>query len=72
MSEINFFRRQILCRFGMCNTFRSASDDHGCWGECDLCGKRIGYVTRAALRRYADAEYAADEKRRRFVEGLDP
>jgi len=32
------------------------SDDTGCWGECIVCHKRFGFVSRADLRAYADKE----------------
>lgn len=50
--------RRVLCRLSLCQTFSTNSDDTGVWGECGLCGKRVGFVPREALRRYADAEYA--------------
>ncbi len=43
-----------LCAMSLCRTFRPASDENGCWGQCSYCGKRAGYVDRATLRRYAD------------------
>jgi hypothetical protein len=50
--------RKILCALHMCPC-RPASDDTGCWGECIHCGRRYGFVDRATLRRFVDAEYAA-------------
>lgn len=50
------FRRLVLCRLHLCQTFQTASDDDGSWGECVLCGKRAGYVSRKALRRYGEAQ----------------
>jgi hypothetical protein len=49
--------RKPLCWLGLCQTFRTESDDTGAWGECSLCGKRVGFVSRADLRAFADAEY---------------
>ena len=51
--------RKILCLTGMCFTFRTQSDDTGCWGECSICQKKVGFVSREALRRYADQEIDA-------------
>jgi hypothetical protein len=42
----------------MCPHFTNG-DDTGCWGECAICHKRVGYVTSEQLRRYADNELAA-------------
>ena len=39
-------------------------DDTGCWGECVVCNRRFGFVTREELRRYCDAEINAAMKRR--------
>lgn len=36
--------------------YREGFDDSGCFGECCVCGKRIGLVSRRQLRRYLDAE----------------
>jgi hypothetical protein len=55
--------RLPLCALSLCG-FRTASDDTGCWGECVTCGKRAGFVDRATLGRYADAEYAKEMRRR--------
>lgn len=52
--------RKPLCLVGLCQTFCTASDDDGVWGECSICQKRAGYVDRATLRRVADAEAARD------------
>lgn len=51
--------RRIFCMTGLCHTFRFASDEGGCWGECCVCRKRVGYVDRATLRRAADDEAEA-------------
>lgn len=51
--------RKILCLLNRCRTFVTQCDDTCCWGECSICGKRVGFVSRDDLRRYADAEYAA-------------
>lgn len=51
--------RKPLCWTGLCNTFSPQSDASGCWGECSICHKRVGFVDRVTLRRYADAEAAA-------------
>jgi hypothetical protein len=48
--------RKPLCWAGLCQTFRTESDDNGVWGECAICGQRAGYVDRPTLRRLADTE----------------
>ncbi len=48
--------RKPLCWAGMCNTFRTESDDTGQWGECAICHKRVGFVGRVTLRRIAAEE----------------
>lgn len=48
---------KLLCALGS-HPCRPVCDDTGCWGECDRCHRRFGFVDRASLRRYADAEYA--------------
>lgn len=47
--------RKPLCWAGACQTFRTESDGTGCWGECIICQKRVGFVSRAALRALCDA-----------------
>ena len=47
--------RKPLCWTGTCDTFRTESDDTGCWGQFSICGLRSGFVDRATLRRVADA-----------------
>jgi len=56
--------RKVLCFFSLCETFRTQSDDTGCWGECEICGKRVGFVDRATLRAFADAEYLREQSAR--------
>lgn len=56
MNALLTFLRWPLCRLALCQTFRPAADETGCWGECGLCGKRTGFVDRAALRSIADHE----------------
>lgn len=46
----SLIRRLTLCRLSLCETFKTASDENGVWGECQKCGKRVGYVDRASLR----------------------
>lgn len=65
MAEPSFLRRLILCPMGLCQTFRTAFDDTACWGECTICGRRSGEVSREALRRCAEAE----ERDRRLQNG---
>jgi hypothetical protein len=60
----NMFRRALLCRFSLCQTFSQGSDNTGVWGECAICGKRTGFVSRASLRAYADQEVDAEIARR--------
>jgi hypothetical protein len=45
--------RWFVCLFQMC-PFVMKEDDGACWGECTVCGKRAGYITRAELRRSLD------------------
>jgi len=52
--------RKPICIVGLCHTFRFASDEGGCWGECCICHKQVGYVDRAKLRKMADAEAEAN------------
>lgn len=35
---------------------RTEWDNEGIWGECIVCGRRFGYVTREQIRAYADAD----------------
>lgn len=63
---MGWFRR-LRCRLGLHGlSFKTQSDNAGIWGECMHCGHRVGYVSRAVLRRYADRKIAA---RRAKVEG---
>lgn len=55
---MNILRKLFLCPTGMCPCV-PMSDDTSCWGECIHCEKRFGFVDRATLRAYADAEYEA-------------
>lgn len=52
---------RIACHLGWTQTFVQGSDDTGVWGECSVCGKRAGYVTREQLRSYAGAIFASHE-----------
>lgn len=56
MSGPSLARRLILCRLGLCQTFRPTWNDTHLWGECTLCGKRAGTISREAMRRYMEAE----------------
>lgn len=60
----SFMRRVILCKLSLCETFKTASDEYGIWGECQKCGRRVGYVNRADLRRIGRREYEAEMQRR--------
>jgi hypothetical protein len=52
----SFLRRHLICRFQMCQTFAQKDNDTHLWGECTVCGKRSGVISRAAVRRYLEAE----------------
>lgn len=45
--------RLPVCWLGMCPHFTN-EDDTGVWGECVECGNRVGFVSRATLRRYLE------------------
>lgn len=64
---MNILRKLFLCPIAMCPCI-PMSDETGCWGECLHCGKRYGFVDRATLRAYADAEYAEYEANRRIAQ----
>jgi hypothetical protein len=49
--------RLPLCALMLCPC-RHYDDEGGCGGECIHCGRLFGYVTRAELRRYAEAHAA--------------
>jgi hypothetical protein len=49
---------------------RTQSDDTGCWGECVICHKRYGFVTRAELRAFSEHEQAARQGMRKDTGGL--
>lgn len=51
-----WLRKIIVCWWGGCGMV-PRDDDTGCWGECLRCGKRAGFVDRATLRAYCEAEY---------------
>lgn len=51
-----FLRRLLLCRTALCQTFSAKGDETHLWGECTLCGKQVGKISRAAVRRYIEAE----------------
>lgn len=52
----SFLRKVFLCRFGLCSTFKTNGNDTHLWGECQICGKRVGEISREAIRRYMDAQ----------------
>lgn len=54
--------RKLLCRFGFCACVTN-SDDKAVWGECVHCGRRVGEVSRAAIRRYIEAEERQAQRR---------
>ena len=53
MGELSALIRKPLCWLGMCPHFTN-EDATGIWGECVHCGKRVGFVSSAELRAYAD------------------
>lgn len=67
---------KVLCAVGMhrCTT---QSNDQGVWGECVRCHRRFGFVSRYALRCYAEVEHQQRMKadasyRALFQEGRRP
>ena len=60
----SLLRRLTLCRMSLCETFKTTSDKDGIWGECQKCGKRVGYTDRASLRYIGRREYEAEMRRR--------
>jgi hypothetical protein len=42
-----------------CHCF-TVCDETGCWGECRICGKRFGFVSRDLLRQIADTDFDAE------------
>ena len=63
--------RKPLCWLGLCQTFTTMSDDSGCWGECTLCGKRVGFVDRPTLRAFAENEWLREQAERAKKLGFD-
>lgn len=59
-SAIVAFAARQYCKLGNCPC-RMAEDENGMWGECIRCGKRVGYIDREILRKFADAEAAREE-----------
>jgi hypothetical protein len=55
--SVSFIRRLMLCTLSLCETFKTASDEAGIWGECQKCGKRVGYVDRGSLREIGRREF---------------
>lgn len=47
---------KLLCFLRGCTDCVTKSDASGMWGECVLCGKRHGFVTREAVNRHIDKE----------------
>lgn len=56
----SFLRLNIMCRLGLCETFGTEGDDTHLWGECCICGKRAGMISREAVRRYAEAQESTE------------
>lgn len=55
--------RRLICLLRSC-PFKAASDDTGCWGECTICGRRAGFVSRAVLRAWIEREVEIEKARR--------
>jgi len=55
----NWFGLRCLMRSCGC---RHYEDEGGCGGQCVMCGKVVGYVTRAQLRAWSERELASDER----------
>lgn len=60
----SLIRRLTLCKLSLCETFKTHSDEAGIWGQCQKCGKRVGYVGRLELREIGRREYEAEMRRR--------
>lgn len=56
----SMFRRLFICPIGLCGMTTEGDDTH-LWGECPLCGRRAGVVSREAIRSFVDAQAAAKE-----------
>ena len=56
----SFLRKLFICPTGSC-PFVQGEDDTGVWGECTICGKRAGFVSREELRSYAGAFFVSHE-----------
>jgi hypothetical protein len=54
--------RKALCALQLCQTFRTQEDEFGIWGECERCGRRAGYMSRAELRAVGDRAIAAHDR----------
>lgn len=59
----SLIRRLTLCKISLCETFKTASDAAGIWGECQRCGKRVGYIDRISLREIGRCEHEAKMRR---------
>lgn len=68
MTKPSLLRRLFLCPTSLCETFKTASDEDGMWGECVRCGKRVGYLSRLELREIGSREYEAEMLRRKLAE----
>lgn len=64
MGKATLIRRLILCKLSLCETFKTASDESGIWGECQKCGKRVGYVDRRSLRDIGRREFESHWEKR--------
>jgi hypothetical protein len=63
----SWWRRWLICPWHSCPC-RHYADSEGVGGECVRCGGIIGYVGRAQLRRWAEAEEIKDRLRRHRTE----
>jgi hypothetical protein len=58
MGKPSLLRRLTLCKMKLC-PHRAGSDDTHLWGECVNCGQRVAVISRAAVRRYIEAQERA-------------
>ena len=61
----SLIRRLTLCKLSLCETFKTNSDEHSIWGECQKCGRCVGIVDRRSLRNIGDCELARHREQSR-------
>lgn len=61
----SLIRRLTLCNLSLCETFKTASDEHGIWGECQKCARRVGCIDRTTLRDIGRREHEAEMQRQK-------